>query len=118
MVTVLLSASVERRFVFRTQDFQRIGSLCERSLKKWHLEFASPLGDYLNFLCILLSFAHLLKIIHFFYKIFFMMLYQLHYLKTAQKKAKAITVLKKEGAWAPRRYDHDHRFNDVFKPFP
>ena len=31
--------------------------LCvNKTLKKWNLEFASPSGDYLNFLCFLLSF--------------------------------------------------------------
>ena len=31
-------------------------ALCEKPLKKWNLEFASPSGDYLTFLCLLLSF--------------------------------------------------------------
>ena len=30
--------------------------LCEKPLKKLNLEFASPFGDYLTFLCLLLLF--------------------------------------------------------------
>ena len=32
----------------------------------------------------------------------------------AEKKPKAITVLKKEGEGGQARYDHDHRFNGFF----
>ena len=31
-------------------------ALWEKTLKKWHLEFASPSGDYSTFLCLTLSF--------------------------------------------------------------
>ena len=31
-------------------------ALCEKPLKKWHLDFASPWGDYSTFLCLSLSF--------------------------------------------------------------
>ena len=33
-----------------------VAAQCEKPLKKWHLEFASPSGDYSTFLCHLLSF--------------------------------------------------------------
>ena len=39
-------------------------ALCERPFKKWHLEFASPLGDYLTFLCLLLSFLIVIPLIY------------------------------------------------------
>ena len=35
-----------------------------------------------------------------------------------KKYSKAITVLQKEGGGGPARYDHDHRFNGFFFPFP
>ena len=31
-------------------------ALCEKPLKKWHLELSSPSGDYSTFLCLSLSF--------------------------------------------------------------
>ena len=40
-----------------------LNALCEKPLKKWHLEFSSLSGDYLTFLCLLLSFLILLVIL-------------------------------------------------------
>ena len=44
-----------REGVLRQEQY-RGSALCEKTLKKWNLKFASPSGDYLTFLCLLLSY--------------------------------------------------------------
>ena len=39
-----------------TSEIYATIALCEKPLKKWNLEFASPSGDYLTFLCLSLLF--------------------------------------------------------------
>ena len=38
-------------------------ALCEKPLTKWHLEFASPSGDYSTLLCLSLSFLIFIPLI-------------------------------------------------------
>ena len=37
-------------------EYSSPNAVCEKPLKKWNLDLASPSGDYLTFLCLLLLF--------------------------------------------------------------
>ena len=43
-------------FLWLNHISRYLNALCEKPLNKWHLEFASPSGDYSNCLCLSLPF--------------------------------------------------------------